>query len=160
MDARPPALRMAPRETCARAQPPLFRLVGACLIATGLAACESESGESSPAVHFAVRDSAGVRIAENSESAIASRARRRLGEPELSLGGAGAPEPYEFYHIQGVVGLSDGGLAVLNRGTHEVRVFDGSGRFLRALGRWGRGPGEFDFPTLLQPLGGGAFLAR
>lgn len=42
-----------------------------------------------------------------------------------------------------------GQLYVLDRQSHEIRVFDGNGRFLRKFGRDGGGPGEFNGPASL-----------
>ena len=40
---------------------------------------------------------------------------------------------------------SDGGLLVSDQGLHSLRLFSSDGRFQRAVGRQGSGPGEFEF---------------
>ena len=40
--------------------------------------------------------------------------------------------------------LSDGSVAVVDRLTGEIRIFDETGRHLRSMGRRGEGPGEFN----------------
>ncbi len=44
-----------------------------------------------------------------------------------------------------VTRLPDGGVLVADRGLHALRFFAPDGRFLRALGRKGTGPGEFEY---------------
>jgi hypothetical protein len=63
----------------------------------------------------------------------------------LSLGEAAALEeesPAEFGLIRTVVADADGRLYIADAHALEVRVFEADGRFLRALGRKGSGPGE------------------
>lgn len=61
--------------------------------------------------------------------------------PSVEIGKEGDPR-YEFVRIVAISLLSDGGVVVADGG-NRLRVFDGSGRFLRVLGRGGDGPGEF-----------------
>lgn len=49
--------------------------------------------------------------------------------------------------------LPDGGLAVLNRYSQEVRLFSSDGSYQSALGRRGDGPGEFRDPIEITLLG-------
>jgi len=51
-------------------------------------------------------------------------------------------ERYQFYRIVSVAALGDGSVVVADGGTQEIRVFSGSGQFLRTLSRGGDGPGE------------------
>jgi hypothetical protein len=46
--------------------------------------------------------------------------------------------------------LPDGGFAILNRGTQEVRLFNREGLFETSFGREGDGPGEFRDPVGIQ----------
>lgn len=39
--------------------------------------------------------------------------------------------------------MKDGGVVVGNAGTRQLRVYDDHGRFVRSVGRYGGGPGEF-----------------
>lgn len=57
----------------------------------------------------------------------------------------------------GLVGAArDGHVYVLDRAAHRVVVLDSSGRLVRTLGRKGRGPGEFEFPTEMSVSGEGS----
>lgn len=94
----------------------------------------------------AIRDSAGVRIVRYTRGDRPLATWQVDSEPVLQIGGDGREGPTEFSNVVGVVRLRDGRIAVANAATHEIRLFDSSGRFLRALGRRGRGPGEFTSP--------------
>lgn len=52
------------------------------------------------------------------------------------------PAPDEFGRIIGVVADEEGNVYVADQMTHELRVFDAAGRFVRRLGGEGGGPGE------------------
>lgn len=97
------------------------------------------------------RDSAGVAIVHY---ALGDRpAFQWQVEPALEIGGDAQPGPTEFGSIVGVVRLSDASIAVADGLANEIRVFDADGRFLRILGRRGRGPGEFDGLRALKRAG-------
>ena len=49
----------------------------------------------------------------------------------------------QFVQIVGVGRLSNGGVAIANRGTNDIRIFDARGRHVTTFGRTGAGPGEF-----------------
>lgn len=67
----------------------------------------------------------------------------RLGaSPLLTIGGGGQPAT-EFFGVRGAWRLTDGGIAIANAATSEIRVFDRQGVFVSAFGRKGEGPGEF-----------------
>lgn len=91
-----------------------------------------------------VRDSVGVRIVENHRPALDEAAGWRVDDaPMLQIGEAeGAPE-YQLSNVRGAVRLAGGGVVVANGGSRELRYYDARGRFLRAAGGEGGGPGEF-----------------
>ena len=62
--------------------------------------------------------------------------------PTVTIEDDGTPAR-EFVRIVGVARLSGGRIAVANRGTNDIRVFDAQGRHLATFGRTGGGPGEF-----------------
>ena len=63
-------------------------------------------------------------------------------EPTVTIGGESSRET-ELDHVSGAWRLSGDRLAVVNAGTNDIRVFDSYGKFVRAFGRTGDGPGEF-----------------
>ena len=127
-----------------------FRVVALSVFAAGCAN-DGSSGR------VAVRDSAGIQIVENpfrtdGDSGIVRVAGR---PPDLTIGVAEGDTAYEFYGVYGARRLSDGGIAVLNSGTYELRYYDEAGKFIRSVGRPGDGPGEFAGrfgPRFLCPL--------
>jgi len=71
----------------------------------------------------------------------------------LILGSIDGPDYLVFYEVEDAKRLPDGRIAVLNRGSDEVRMFSGDGRFLVSLGSPGGGPGEFEDPIEIEVLG-------
>lgn len=117
------------------------------LIAAGC----SDSRATAPAV--SQRDSAGVAIVENvlSQSTPTCEV---SAEPVLTLGVTeGAPE-YQFFRTFGAKRLSDGRIVVVNQGTQELRFYSPDGRFIKAVGGEGEGPGEFQDAFTLYVLPG------
>lgn len=98
---------------------------------------------------MATRDSAGVRIVENSAPTWPKdRGWTVVDSPLVDIGGKGGEAAYEFDQVRGPVRLSDGRLVVANASSNEIRVFDGTGKHLHTSGRAGSGPGEY------QSIGG------
>ena len=92
-----------------------------------------------------VRDSAGIRIVENSAPAWNDSEQWLIGDrPLLSIGAADGPSEYQFHLIVGAHRMSDGTIVVANRGTNDIRYFTPEGDLLRRLGGTGAGPGEFN----------------
>ena len=117
------------------------------LLCRGLVGCSGESDEASGSV---VRDSAGVRIVENSGLRwTAETAWRLSSEPLVDIGG-GDDEQQQLFRVTGALRLSDGRIVVANSGTHELRFYDPQGTYLSSLGGEGGGPGEF---RSMSPVG-------
>jgi hypothetical protein len=64
-------------------------------------------------------------------------------QPELTFGTDEGEEFLQFYRVFSVIELSNATIVVSNSGTHELRLFDGDGNFIKATGQNGRGPGDF-----------------
>lgn len=104
------------------------------------AACGSAEGKSAEAV----RDSAGVRIVEGAAPAFdAAPAWRVDQEPALQVGIAEGAAEYQLAGVRGALRLADGGVVIANSHSSELRFYDPRGRFVRAVGKEGGGPGEF-----------------
>ena len=113
---------------------PLLPLIGA------FVACVDDR-QSSTAI---VRDSAGVRIVENTTGHWESKDQWYLGStPALDIGGGETDANYQLFRVRGVMRLSDGTVVVANDGSHELRFYDADGNHVRTVGGQGRGPGEF-----------------
>ena len=99
---------------------------------------------------FTVRDSVGIEIIDNTPPGAGLAHTFSLDpEPELQVGALDGPAAYQFAGIASVVRLADGSLVVSDRGSGEVRVFDETGSFVKAIGRKGDGPGEFGAAPVL-----------
>ncbi|MEW5927216.1 MAG: 6-bladed beta-propeller [Gemmatimonadota bacterium] len=116
-------------------------LPAACLVLLpALAACGGDARAAGPVV----RDSAGVRIVENSAPAWKEGQGWRLSaEPALDIGMVEGPPEYQFGRVTGAVRLGDGTVVVADNQSRNLRSFDRTGRHLRTIGREGGGPGEF-----------------
>lgn len=116
------------------------------IAAVAVAGCEASASDGG----FSVADSAGVRIAVSEAPAwVAGEEWEVEPIPSVEIGVAEGEEAYQLYRVFSARRLVDGRIAVGNSGSHEVRLYDGSGRFLSALGRRGGGPGEFgEFSSL------------
>ncbi len=79
-------------------------------------------------------------------------------DPILQVGVLEGERPYELGEVPSATRLRDGGIAVVNRSTDEVRVYDSAGRYRHALGRQGKGPGEFEDPIFVASFGGDSLL--
>ena len=107
-----------------------------------LASCQD--GQAPVGGTFEVRDSAGIRIVENARPPEGSRLAWRIGpEPAVSIGVFEGEEPYMLYGALDATRLRDDRIVVANRGTDELRVFDGQGNYLATWGREGEGPTDF-----------------
>jgi hypothetical protein len=111
------------------------------VLAVALSAC-SPSARTPDS--FATSDSAGVAIADNREPEW------RLGgawtlatRPDLSIGEAEGDSTQQLYQVAAAARIAPDTIVVVNAGTAEVRWYDGTGRFIRSVGRQGGGPGEF-----------------
>src|SRR5688500_5537398 len=65
---------------------------------------------------------------------------------------------YAFSYIWDMAVDHQSRVFVLDRGSGNVRLFDANGRFLRALGGKGSGPGEFQLATQLGFAGDSLWL--
>ena len=78
------------------------------------------------------RDSAGVRIVENTRPLWSDSDRLFLAPtPRLAIGDSVNPS-YRFRQVRGVMQLSDGRVAVADGGSLQLRMFSPDGRFLSA----------------------------
>ena len=63
---------------------------------------------------------------------------------EMSIGQLEGPDEYTFGSITDVVVSPDGDIYVFDSQAMQLRRYDAEGRFVRAVGRKGAGPGEYD----------------
>ena len=92
-----------------------------------------------------LRDSAGIRIAENPRPPEGSRIGWQIGpDPTVTIGAADGEAPYLLYRVGKPATLADGSIVVPEGISSQVRVFDAEGVHLRSWGGYGEGPGKFD----------------
>lgn len=113
-------------------------------------------GGDTPSDVAAVRvDSAGIEIVTTSAAAEAAPTFAVIDSiPDLRIGSLQGESAEQFGAIEDVIALRDGGLAVLDGQSAEVRFFDSFGQFQGAVGGKGDGPGEFQAPVTLAQLPG------
>lgn len=107
-----------------------------------------------------VRDSAGVRIVENTVPSWDDGSAWRISDqPVLDIGSLDGSPEYEFGRAHGPVRLSDGRIAVADMQTNQISFFDAEGRFLHTAGGTGDGPGEFTQLYRLHKIAGDSLMA-
>ena len=91
-----------------------------------------------------IRDSAGIRIVENvAPMWNANDAWRLETRPVVDIGAEEGDPDYELYQVVGALRLNNGCIVIANAGTSQLRFYDAAGRYVRAAGGKGGGPGEF-----------------
>jgi len=90
------------------------------------------------------RDSLGITIVGSTAPSWAEGAGWRIEEePVVGLTETGSGDMHLFSRVRDVLRTQSGHLAVADRGSQQIRIYDADGRFLRTLGGPGEGPGEF-----------------
>ena len=147
----------APHRHRFRDAPP--RLSPLTAVAAGLAVALASACGPAKSPEITIRgDSAGVEIVTSDPSR--SDATCTLGdEPIFRVGNDESDEAQWFSTIRGVGRLSDGSVAVIDRASAEIRIFDAAGRHVRSMGRHGEGPGEFRSAWKLWVLPGDTLWA-
>jgi len=121
-----------------------------------LTACAGDRPSSS----VSKRDSAGITIIESTSPRWSSEEGWLIdATPVLDLATSGVGPPHEFYRVRDAIRLPDGSIAVADHGSCEVRLFSITGEFLRAVGRRGEGPGEFERLTSIHRIRGDSLVA-
>jgi len=112
-----------------------------CIALVALTAC---NGERANSTRPTVRDSAGIRIVENTEPQWGEGKGWRLSAtPLLQIGVESGDPNYEFERVVSVLQLSDDRIAVADQGAQMIRLYDRDGAFVRSVGGSGSGPGEY-----------------
>ena len=120
------------------------------VVALAIPAC---GGEPPAVVRTMVVDSAGV-VTVTSNPLNSDRRCTAGDEPTFHVGDAASDDRYQFYGVRGVARLSDGSVAIADRGTKSVRIFGSTAEYVRSMGREGEGPGEFRDPLSIWALPG------
>lgn len=138
-----------PRRRRPTQHPVVRRAAAACLLIASVGSgCSPDRAPGD--VEYTTRDSSGVQLVDlhsdpyraREWAAIDTVAALRIRPDETR------PETL-FGNVQDALRLGDGRIAVLDRRRYQLLVFRPDGSALRTIGRRGRGPGEFRFPTRL-----------
>jgi hypothetical protein len=105
-----------------------------------------------------VRDSAGVRIVENSSPTWTSPW-RVAEEASLTIGSVEDDAGRALYQVQGALRLANGRIVIANHGTLELRFYNEAGEFVSRAGGQGGGPGEFLSVEWISRFGPDSLLA-
>lgn len=152
-----PVTRLGPRAQWWRGKPGTVAGVAAAVLLVHVACGGEPEGRDVP--EALVLDSAGIRIVQNAGPAWGEGDGWRVpADPVLSIGVVAGDEPYRLFRVRGAARRPDGGLAILDAGSSELRFFDADGRFVNAAGGPGEGPGEFLIPYALLPYRGDSLL--
>ncbi len=104
------------------------------------------------------RDSLGVTIVESVAPAWTPDVAWRIeDEPLLDLAETGSGDMHNFFRVRDMLRAGEH-VVVADGISHEVRVFDADGRFVRAFGGSGEGPGEFGFLWTIVLTNSGTLL--
>ncbi|MGD8600428.1 MAG: hypothetical protein PVF19_03610, partial [Gemmatimonadota bacterium] len=95
-----------------------------CIVAAALAACSADSTGEGDEPTVSVRDSAGIRIVENSLPGGVAPVYAEVGELELEIGVVEGDPRYAFSRIVAARTLQDGEILVAEGRAQELRVFD------------------------------------
>ena len=125
----------------------------AAVLSVAVASCADAQRTATPPT---VIDSAGIRVVTNAWPGAAAAS--VSGAPLVDIGG-GADAASQLTYVVAAVRLRDGRLAIAEQGVRSIKIFDTRGRFVRAIGREGPGPGEFSSITRLELLPGDLLAA-
>jgi 6-bladed beta-propeller len=125
---------------------------GSVLVAAGAALGVGACSPGPSGGAFAVRDSAGIRVAESTAPAWKQGEGWRISAKPLAEVGTTEGDPhYQFTVMVGGVMLPDE-TVIADAGSSSLRAFSNTGEFLWEAGRKGEGPGEFQYVTSLALL--------
>ncbi len=131
----------------------------ACLALLGLAAAGAAGCEAGTVATSTSRDSLGATIVESFAPAWTPNAAWRIEEaPLVDLAETGSGEMHNFFRVRDMLRIGEN-LLVADGISHQVRVYGSAGRFLRAFGGQGEGPGEFRTLWTLVATGDRRFVA-
>lgn len=97
-------------------------------------------------------------VASVAASAAAQLPEWRVDPRPALVIGPEAGVPGEFTYILSAARLGDGSVAVVSRGTQDIRIFDPRGAHVRTFGRKGAGPGEYEQPFYVGRAGDTLFI--
>lgn len=93
----------------------------------------------------------GVRLVHNKGIGVWGKKPALKLEPVRKLGDIDSTDPNTaFYLPAAVVVDANGNIYVLDTGNNRIQKFSPDGKYLATIGRFGQGPGEFNYPAWLD----------
>lgn len=111
-----------------------------------------------PVTAVAVADSAGIRIITVAPS-VDLPTWTVDSVPRVEIGGRAEDPAHQLFRVRSAARLHDGTIVLSNTGTNEIRLFDTAGKYVRTLGRAGKGPGEFQWLATVLVAGTDSIIA-
>lgn len=146
------------RKTHHGAAPRSFTVVAA--LAAGAVIMSGAVFAGGPAIQE-IKTVGGVEIVQNGKTP-----RPQKGSPttltltaELEIGGGDDPDR-SFAEVVGMAVDAAGTVYALDMKDKRVKVYDAAGAFVRAIGKPGQGPGEFDMPSGIQLTPAGELMVE
>ena len=139
-------------------------VIGVSLVVVGIVVARGDDNPG-PVLHadvpqYGVRDSVGIKIAENPRPSGDSRLGWRVdSEPLVSIGTSAAAPEFQLHKVEDATRLADGRIVVANGGSKELLVFDATGQYLESWGGQGEGPGEFAAVNRVRPWAADSVIA-
>ena len=125
-----------------------------------VASCGDQGSPLADRPQYGVRDSAGIRIAENPRPAPDSRLGWAVStEPLVSIGTAVATPDFQLHGVEDATRIADGRIVIANGGSKELLVFDETGKHMDSWGGEGEGPGEFTVLNRVRPWATDSLIA-
>ncbi len=135
---------------------PLWRLIWlfiAILVISVTSGCEPTQPSQRPPASVSRTDSAGISIVTTPAGEALAPLGWTVDSVPSAVIGAGIAEGDQLYRVQGIRGLDDGRILIVDGGSRQLRFYDSQGRLTHRVGRRGEGPGEFQDPILVPLIG-------
>jgi hypothetical protein len=120
-----------------------------------LAGCDGQAPRGESVV---VMDSLGVPLVLNHSPQVSEISKPLGEEPLIILGTVDGADGHDLFRVTGARLLADGGVAVMNSSTAEVRIFSREQVHTHSIGGFGEGPGEFRHASTMEVLPGDTVL--
>ena len=98
--------------------------------------------------HGKIEFEAGVKIVKNPQEPLYGELEFKL-EEDLSIGRED-DDNYMFFRVRGIAIDKEENIYVTDYGNYRIQKFDKNGNFLQSIGRYGQGPGEFQWIMRLE----------
>lgn len=93
----------------------------------------------------------GLRLVHNKGKGLWGKKPALSLEPLRNFGDIDSTDPDRAFYMPAAIAVDAGGnVYVLDTGNNRIQKFSADGKFLASIGRFGQGPGEFNYPSWLD----------